>query len=144
MISRPPVPGLPCKPAKWRMQVPVWLVAALYLSLPNLLPLLSTRTLGTLPRGFINLECLLIGALSVLLPRGAVFLLLWLGLLADFALGVCNGFGFSAQDLLSALRFVPSLPAPRLFEGLAFLALGTLLCAALALVQPPPKQKGWT
>ena len=144
MISRPPVPGLPCKPAKWRMQVPAWLVAALYLSLPNLLPLLSTRTLGTLPRGFINLECLLIGAFSVLLPRGAVFLLLWLGLLADFALGVCNGFGFSAQDLLSALRFVPSLPASRLFEGLAFVALGTLLCAALALVQPPPKQKGWT
>ncbi len=122
-----------------QIQVPFYLVALLYLTLPNLPLLLSTRTLGASPHGYVNLECLLIGALSVFLSRRVVFVLLFLELLADFAYSVCYTYQFSLENLLSSLRYLPLLPQRRIQEGLAFLAMSILLCAALAFVRTRPQ-----
>lgn len=126
------------------MRIPFYLIAVLYLTMPNLPLLLSTRTLGVLPHGYINLEYLLIGALGVFLPRGVVFVLLLLESLADFAYSVCYTYQFSLENLLSSLRYLPVLPKSRIPEGLVFLAVGILLCAALAFVRPRPQKRLWT
>ena len=65
------------------------LFAFLYLVLPNLPLLLSTRVLGATSHGYINLEYLLIGAVGIYLPRGVVFLLLAVDSLADVAYSIC-------------------------------------------------------
>jgi phosphoglycerol transferase MdoB-like AlkP superfamily enzyme len=111
-------------------------VAVLYLLLPNLPMLLSIGGLGALPHGYINVECLLIGAVGVLLPRGLVFALLVLELLVDFAYSLCYTYKFTLAELLASLRYLPVLPRGRVLAGLAVLALGILFCAALALVRP--------
>ncbi len=126
------------------MRMPICLIALLYLTLPNLPLLLSTRTLGALPHGYINLEYLLIGALGVFMPRGVVFLLLLLESLADFAYSVCYTYQFSLENLLSSLRYLPVLPGSRILEGLVYLSVGILLCAALALLRPPQQKRLWT
>jgi hypothetical protein len=82
--------------------------------------------------------------MSAFFPRPLVFVLLCLELLADFAYSVCNAYQFSLEDLLPSLRYVPSLPASRVLEGFAIVSSGFLLCAALAFVRPPPKQRFWT
>lgn len=120
---------------------PVYLITALYLILPNLPLMLSSHVLGGYPRGYISLEFLLIGTISAVLPRPLVLVLLWFELLADFAYSVCNAYQFSLEDMLSSLRYVSDLPASRVFEGLAILVLSIVLCAALALVRPPPEQR---
>jgi Sulfatase len=124
--------------------MPVYLITALYLILPNLPLLLSSHVLGGFPRGYVSLEFLLIGALSSFLRRSVVFALLWFELLADFTYSVCNAYQFTLVDLLSSLRYVPALPALRVYEGLAIVALGFLLCVALAFVRPPQQQRTWT
>ena len=126
------------------MRIPFYLIVVLYLVLPNIPLLLSTRTLGALPHGYINLEYLLIGALGVILPRSAVFVLLLIGSLADFAYSVCYTYQFSLENLLSSLRYLPLLPMNRLLEGLVFLAVGILFSFALALVRPLPQKRLWT
>lgn len=126
----------------WRM--PAFLVAALYLILPNLPLLFSTHGLGASPHGYINLEYLLIGAVGVFLPRSVVFLLLCLESLADFAYSICYTYQFSLRDLLSSVRYVLVLPKDRELEAIAFLALILLVCATLAFLQPPPQKRLWT
>jgi phosphoglycerol transferase MdoB-like AlkP superfamily enzyme len=130
--------------AALEIRTPFYAIAVLYLTLPNLPLLLSTRTLGALPHGYINLEYLLIGALGVFMPRGAVFMLLLLESLADFAYSVCYTYQFSLENLLSSLRYLPLLPMSRILEGLVFLATGILFCAALAFVRPLPRRRLWT
>jgi hypothetical protein len=116
----------------------VLLVFTLVPSLP--LALLAHR-LGLRPGGYINLECLLIGALSVFLPRWATFTLLFLELLADVARAICLTYFLSLNDLLSALPSLPELPLFRIFEIFAGLELAILICAAVALVRPPTKER---
>lgn len=122
----------------------VYLITGLYLILPNLPLMLSSHVLGGFPRGYVSLEFLLIGAASAFLPRSVVLVLLWLELFGDFAYSVCNAYQFSLEDLSSSIRYLPALPASRILEGLAILALGMLLCAALASVRPPPEHRLWT
>ncbi|MGA3264282.1 MAG: sulfatase-like hydrolase/transferase [Terracidiphilus sp.] len=119
------------------------LIVLLYLALPNLLLLFTTRTLGALPHGYINLECLLIGALGVFLPRGVVFALLFLESLVDFAYSLCYTYKFSLGELLSSLRYLTAMPTGRVLEGLAVLILSILACTILALVRPRPRQRLW-
>jgi hypothetical protein len=89
-----------------------------------------------LPHGYINLEYLLIGALGVFMPRGAVFGLLLLESLADFAYSICYTYQFSLENLLSSLRYLPVLPISRILEGTVFLTAGILLSALLAFLRP--------
>ncbi len=132
------------KVSGFELRGPVYLVVLLYLILPNLPPFLSSRVLGALPHGFINLECLLIGAFGVFLPRGAVFVLLLLESLVDLAYGICFTYKFSLEELFSSLRYLTVMPTGRVIEGLAALALSVLLCAVLALVRPRPQKRFWT
>jgi hypothetical protein len=128
----------------FEIRTPVYLVAILYLTLPNLPLLLSTRTLGALPHGYINLEFLLIGAAGVFLPQGAVFVLLVLESLVDFTYSICFVYKFTLGELLSSLRYLSAMPAGRVMEGLAVLTLGILVCAVLSLVRPLPQKRLWT
>jgi phosphoglycerol transferase MdoB-like AlkP superfamily enzyme len=91
--------------------------------------------------GYINLECLLIGALSVFLPRSVTFILLFLELLADVARAICMTYFISLNDLPSVLPSLPELPLFRILEILAGLALAILICAAVALVRPRTKER---
>lgn len=122
----------------------VYLIALLYLIVPNLIPFFSSRVLGALPHGFINLECLLIGAASGFLPRGVVFVLLVLESLVDFAYGICFTYKFSLEELLSSLRYLTVMPLGRVMEGLAALSLSVLLCVFLALVRPRTQKRSCT
>lgn len=124
------------EPASRIWQMPVCVVAALYLILPNLPQLISTRVLGASSHGYINLDFLLIGALGVFLPRGAVLFLLCFESLAAFADSVCTTYQFSLRDLLSSIRYLPVLPRARVLEGIAILGACILICAVLALVRP--------
>lgn len=123
------------------MQGPIYLIALLYLTLPNLTPFLSSRVLGALPHGFINLECLFIGAVGVFLPRRTVFAMLFLESLADLAYAVCFTYKFSLDELFSSLRYLTVMPTGRVMEGLAALALCVLLCAVLAMARPQPQKR---
>jgi hypothetical protein len=136
------------KPVKripvFELRLPVYLIALFYLTLPNLPLLLSIRTMGAMPHGYINLEYLLIGMLGVFMPRSVVFVLLLLESLADFAYSVCYTYQFSLENLLSSLRYLPVLPSSRILEGIVFLTVGILLCAALAFLWPLPHKRLWT
>jgi phosphoglycerol transferase MdoB-like AlkP superfamily enzyme len=134
----------PLKAAFLNRKTPVFLFAFLYLILPNLPLLLSTRALGATPHGYINLEYLLIGAVGVFLPRGVVFLLLCLDSLADVAYTICYTFQFSLKDMLSSIRYLSVLPSSRVLEGLALLVLVLVVCALLAVVRPRPQKHLWT
>jgi len=123
---------------------PPYLITALYLILPNLPLLFSSRVFGGSTRGYISLEYLLIGALGVFLPRFVVMALLSFELLADFAYSVCNAYQFSVEELLFSLRYIFALPTSRLIEGFCVLGLGILLCAVLALLRPRGGQRLWT
>ena len=126
------------------IRIPFYLIALLYLTLRNLPLLLSAGTLDALPHGYINLECLLIGALGVLLPRGVVFAVLLLESLVDFAYSICYTYKFTLGELLSSLRYLTAMPTGRLLGGLTVLTLSILVCAILALVRPRPQKRLWT
>jgi hypothetical protein len=108
------------------------------------LPLaLMAHSLAFLPRGYINLEYLLIGALSVFLPRSAVFVLLFLESLADFAAAISQTYMLSAEDMLESLSSLRSLPASRILEMLVVVALLILICVAVARVRPQFEDRIW-
>lgn len=119
----------------FEMQLPAYVVALLYLTLPNLPPLLAAGTLGALPHGYINIECLLIGAAALWMPRSAIFALLIFEALVDFAYSICFVYKFSPGELLSSLSYLTVMPAHRVLAGFAVLTLSILLCAFLALVR---------
>jgi phosphoglycerol transferase MdoB-like AlkP superfamily enzyme len=123
------------------IRMPFFAIAFIYLTLPGLPLLLSAGWLGVWPHGFINLEFLLIGALSFFLPHGVVFTLLCVESLADFAYIICYAYQFSLGNLFSSLRYLSVLPRERVVEGLAFVPVVLLVSAALVLVRPLPHMK---
>jgi phosphoglycerol transferase MdoB-like AlkP superfamily enzyme len=133
--------ALAFEPAARGWQIPVCAVATLYLILPNLAQLISARSLGASPHGYINLDYLMIGALGIFLPRGLVLVLLCMESIAASADSVCTTYQFSLGDLVSSLRYLPVLPRERVLEGVAVVTAGMLACAALALIRPPPQKR---
>ena len=121
--------------------IPFYWIVLLFLTLPNVPLLLASHALGTMEHGVINIEILLIGAAAIFLPRSAVFALLVVDFLADFAYGVCFTYQFSLDNFLSSLRYLPLLPAGRIFEGAFLVAVGILMCAVLAVVRPRPQER---
>jgi hypothetical protein len=112
------------------------LIPLIYLVLPSLPLALLAHRLALIPPGYINLEYLLIGAISVLLPQRAVFVLLLLESLADFASAISKTYMLSMRDLIESLLSVHSLPTWRILEISAVLALVILVCAAVASFRP--------
>jgi hypothetical protein len=120
-------------------RMPFYVIALIYLILPNLPLMLSAGWLGVWPHGYINLEFLLIGALGFFLPRRVVFAMLCVELLADYTYIVCYAYQFSLENLLSSLRYLSVLPRGRVMEGLVFVPVILLVSAFLALVRPLPR-----
>jgi hypothetical protein len=122
-------------------RMPVYAIALLYLTASNLPLLLSTRAFGATPHGVFNVEYLLIGAVSVFVPRSTVFLLLCAESLADFAYSICYTFQFSLEDMLSSLRYLTLLPRVRVLEGFVLLPAVILVCGTLSLARPRPQMR---
>jgi phosphoglycerol transferase MdoB-like AlkP superfamily enzyme len=101
------------------------------------------HSLALLPRGYINLEYLLIGALSVFLPRSAVFLLIFLESLADLVCAVSQTYMLSPKDLVESLRSLRSLPTFRTLEIVVVFILLFVICAAVTHVQPRVEDRLW-
>ena len=137
-------PAMPKDSASQRMRVSFCLPALLFLILPNLPLLLSTRSLGTLPHGYVNLEYLFIGAVGVMLPRGVVFALLVMEFVADFVYAICYTYQFSVGDLLLSLRYLGAMPVGRMMQGAALLGMVVLICITLALLRSLPQNRVWT
>lgn len=134
---------MPLKAASPIWKSPTILFAFLYLILPNLPLLLSTRALGATSHGYINLEYLLIGAVGIFLPRGVVFLLLAVDSLADVAYTICYTYQFSLEDMLSSIRYLLALPRGRVLEGVAMLLVVLAVCTVLAIARPRPQKRLW-
>lgn len=125
----------------FKIQWPVYTSVLLYMILPNLTRLLFSRALGGLSHGYINIEYLLVGAVGVLLPRRAVFLLLVLESLVDFAYGICFIYRFSVEELLASMRYMALIPWVGMIEGLIALVTSVLACAFLCAVRTRPERR---
>jgi hypothetical protein len=114
-----------------------------YLLLLSLPLVLMAHSLALLPRGYINLEYLLICVFSVFLPRSLIFVLLFLESLADLACAISQTYMLSVKDMLESLSILRSLPTPRIMEMLVVFALLILACAAVAHVRPQSEDRLW-
>jgi hypothetical protein len=101
------------------------------------------HSLALLPRGYINLEYLLIGAFSVFLPRSVVLVMLFLESLADIACAISQTYMLSVKDMFESLRSLHSLPTSRIIEIVAAFALLTVFCAAAAHVLHRTEDRLW-
>ena len=115
----------------WLTYLPV----VLYFILPNIFPFLLSRALGGVPHGYINLECLFIGAVGLFLPRGALLAILGLESLLDFAYGICYTYKFSLAEFASSMRYMAVLPRERVIEGMIALALSAGACMVLGTIR---------
>jgi len=122
-------------------KAPPYGIVLLYLTAANVPLLLFNRIFGATAHGLINIECLLIGAMSVFVPRATVFLLLCAAALADFAYSICYTFQFSLAQILQSLRYLGLLPRATVIEGFALLPVVILLCAALSMLRPRPSTR---
>lgn len=116
-------------------------IVALYLALPNLCPLLAGGTLGSTPRGYINIEAVVLGAAGVFLPRAFVFALLIVEFFFDIAFCICYTYRFSPDQLLASIGFITAMPIPRVLAGFGFLSIGAILCWVLASARPRAERK---
>lgn len=121
--------------------LPVSAVVAAYVVLPILLSQLSDRLLTLTPHGVVNLEALLIGAIGAVLPRWAVFWLLFADFLAACIYSVCYTYQFLLPALMHSARFVGHLPAARLAEGAAVVLAAGVFSLVLATARPEPRRR---
>ncbi|HEX3987737.1 MAG TPA: sulfatase-like hydrolase/transferase [Acidobacteriaceae bacterium] len=112
-----------------------------YLILPNLPLLLMRHKLSLLSHGLINVECLLLGILSLYLPRVAVFVLLVLEIAGAFIYEICYSFQFPLTDLVASVGSLSALPAVRKVEFWLALAGVTAVSAVLAFAIPRPQRR---
>lgn len=107
-----------------------------YLILPNLPLLLLRKKLTLVPHGVINLECLLVGILSLFIPRSLVFVLLVLEMVGSFAYEICYSFQFRLVDLLTASKSLPYLSSARVIEFAAAVVAVLVVAAVVAFGVP--------
>ncbi len=107
-----------------------------YLILPNLPLLLLRKKLTLVPHGVINLECLLVGTLSLFIPRSLVFVLLVLEIIGSFAYEICYSFQFRLVDLLTASKSLPYLSSARVIEFVAAVVAVLVVAAVVAFGVP--------
>lgn len=115
-----------------------------WLILPNLPLLLLRKKLTLVPHGIINLECLLLGILSLFLPRALVFVLLFAEMAGAFIYEICYSFQFRLADLITASKSLPDLPPDRIVEFAVTVTLVLLVAALVAFAIPRPKHRGRT
>lgn len=101
-----------------------------FLVLPNLPLLLAAHPLSLLLRGYINLDYLLIGILSLFIPRIFTFLLLFTAILLDFIHAACVTYLFSPAEFLQVTRYGGLLSTTRIGLIAAAFVLTLLICLA--------------
>jgi Sulfatase len=99
-----------------------------FLVLPNLPLLLAGRSLNLLLSGYIDLDYLAIGLLSLFLPRAATFVLLLLAVLLDFIHAACATYLFSPSEFIHSMLFGDMLSTTRLGTIVGAFVLVVLLC----------------
>jgi len=122
-------------------KTPAYWIVLLYLVASNVPLLLFNRIFGATPHGLINIEFLLIGAISVFASRAPVFVLLCTAALADFAYSICYTFQFSLEQILQSLRYLDLLPRDTAIEGFALLPLLVLIYGAVSIARPRPSMR---
>ena len=103
---------------------------AAFLVLPNLPLLFAARPLSLLLRGYINLDYLLIGILSLFVPRVLTFCLLFAAILLDFMHAACVTYLFSPSEFLQVLRYGGLLSTTRIGLIAAAFVFTLLICLA--------------
>ncbi len=119
--------------SRWREALSL---SALYLIAPNVPLLLLQHKLTLLPHGYVNIECLLLGAMMLFLPRLLGFSLLIAGMLGGFVYATCYSFQFTVSELLTSARFTGELPFPRRMEMVTAGILIASVAAAAAFLVP--------
>jgi len=112
-----------------------------YLILPNLPLLLMQHVLSLVPHGYINVECLLIGLISLFLPRVIIFLLLAIEITGAIAYAICYSFQFTFGELLTSAHFTGALPLDRKVEIAGAILLVTSVAAIVAFAVPRPRSR---
>ncbi|HZD48179.1 MAG TPA: sulfatase-like hydrolase/transferase, partial [Silvibacterium sp.] len=108
-----------------------YIFLAAFLVLPNIPLLLAAHPLSLLVRGYIDLDYLVIGLLSLFVPPLATFILLFAAVVLDFIHATCVTYLFAPAEFLHVMRYGGLLSTTRI--GLivyAFLAT-LLICAAI-------------
>jgi hypothetical protein len=119
-------------------------MAAIYLLLPSLPLVLLGPWLGLMPRGYIDIEYLFLGAIGAYLPRGVLFALLLLETAIDFAYAICNTFQFSLWNLTRSLASLGAIPARMQAEIILVGAGAAGLCWTLSGVRSRREDRAWT
>jgi hypothetical protein len=104
-----------------------------FLVLPNLPLLLAGRSLNLLLSGYIDLDYLAIGLLSLFLPRAATFVLLLAAVILDFIHAACATYLFSPSEFLNSMRFGDMLSTTRVGTIAGAFALVVLICLLTTL-----------
>jgi hypothetical protein len=112
-----------------------------WLILPNLPLLVLRHKLTLVPHGLINIECLLVGACSVFLPRLLIFLLLLLEIGGAFAYEVCYSFQIRFVDLLTTMRSLGDIPATRKEQMTIAAAASVAIAAMVAFAVRRPRRR---
>ena len=102
---------------------------AAFLILPNLPLLLAARPISLLVRGYVGLDYLAIGLLSLFVPRIVTFLLLIIAVVLDFIHAACITYLFAPAEFLHVMRYGGMLSTTRisLIVGATVLALAVCL-----------------
>lgn len=110
----------------------------IYLLLPNIPALLLEERKWLAPHGYINIECLIIGALAVFLPRSVTFLLLAFDMISCFICSICVTYQFSLAGLWDSLHSVSRLPALYITILIAALIVTLLFSFCASYLCPHP------
>jgi hypothetical protein len=101
-----------------------------FLVLPNLPLLLAAGPISLLVRGYIDLDYLLIGLLSLFVPRAVTFCLLLAAIALDFVHAICVTYLFAPAEFFHVMRYGGLLSTTRIGLILAAFAITLLLCLA--------------
>jgi Sulfatase len=103
-----------------------------FLVLPNLPLLLAARPLNLLPNGYVDLDYLLIGLLSLFVPGAVTFVLLLATIWIDFIHATCVTYFLTPIEYFYVSLYAGQLSTTRL--GLIVAALGSAVLICLACV----------
>jgi hypothetical protein len=132
----------PLRPEESRFRWYIFLAA--FLVLPSLPLLLAARPISLLARGYVDLDYLLIGLLSLFVPRIVTFILLVAAVALDFIHAACITYFFAPAEFLHVLRYGGFLSTTRISLIIAAFIGTVLVClAATAWTSPraPARQR---
>ena len=104
-----------------------------FLVLPNLPLLLAAHPLSLLVRGYVNLDYLLIGLLSLFVPRIVTLVLLATAILLDFIHAVCITYLFAPAEFFHVVRYGGLLSTTRIGLIVAATMFTLLICLVTAV-----------